>query len=128
MLQSGRSCETDYSLTSHSSLSTQQCAAIHCSAPGRPSIERSHVSASIYKAYLLFSSLLRPPSLFCHCLIYSSLCTLSSRPIHPQLSMLVITLSAAVVVGTAVFDHSNTGVEGTNPTRGEDVCLCLFCV
>jgi hypothetical protein len=30
--------------------------------------------------------------------------------------------------GRTVFAPSNIGVVGTNPTRGMDVCLCLFCV
>jgi hypothetical protein len=27
-----------------------------------------------------------------------------------------------------VFARSNTGIVGSNPTQGMDVCLCLFCV
>jgi hypothetical protein len=27
-----------------------------------------------------------------------------------------------------VFARSNTGIVGSNPTRGIDVCVCLFCV
>jgi hypothetical protein len=27
-----------------------------------------------------------------------------------------------------VFAHSNTGIVGSNPTRGMDVCVRLFCV
>jgi hypothetical protein len=30
--------------------------------------------------------------------------------------------------GRAVFARSNTGIVGSNPTRGRDVCLRLFCV
>jgi hypothetical protein len=28
----------------------------------------------------------------------------------------------------AVFARSNSGVVGTNPTRGMNVCVCLFCI
>jgi hypothetical protein len=27
-----------------------------------------------------------------------------------------------------VFAHSNTGIMGSNPTWGMDVCVCLFCI
>jgi hypothetical protein len=30
--------------------------------------------------------------------------------------------------GLAVFARSNVGIVGSNPTRGIDVCLRLFCV
>jgi hypothetical protein len=33
-----------------------------------------------------------------------------------------------IIAGLTVFDCSNTGVVGSNPTRGMDVCLRLFCV
>jgi hypothetical protein len=30
--------------------------------------------------------------------------------------------------GVYVFGRSNTGIVGSNSTRGMDVCFCLFCV
>jgi hypothetical protein len=35
---------------------------------------------------------------------------------------------AAQPEATTVFARSNTGIMGSNPTQGMDVCLCLFCV
>jgi hypothetical protein len=29
---------------------------------------------------------------------------------------------------STVFDHSNTGIVGSNPTKSMDVSVCLFCV
>jgi hypothetical protein len=35
---------------------------------------------------------------------------------------------AALSKSWTIFARSNTGVVGSNPTRGMDVCVCLFCV
>jgi hypothetical protein len=99
MLPSGRGCTVDYSLTSPSSLSTQQCTVIHCSIRTRNHIERSHISASAHKAYsshfstiviVVFSS----TSLPSHCLL--------TLPII-HFCVLVITCSGVVIVGSAAL-------------------------
>jgi hypothetical protein len=35
---------------------------------------------------------------------------------------------AARSMAWIVFARSNAGIVGSNPTKGMDVCLCLFCV
>jgi hypothetical protein len=35
---------------------------------------------------------------------------------------------AALSKARTVFDRSNSGIAGSNPTRGMDVCLRVFCV
>jgi hypothetical protein len=40
---------------------------------------------------------------------------------------LLITVAARSKAWT-VFARSNTGIVGSNPTRGMDVCVCLFCL
>jgi hypothetical protein len=44
-----------------------------------------------------------------------------------QLLSLPITVTARSKTRT-VFDYLNTGIVGSNPTRGMNVCVHLFCV
>jgi hypothetical protein len=45
----------------------------------------------------------------------------------PYLDISPITVAVLTTAWT-VFASSNTGIVGSNPTRGVDVCLRLFCV
>jgi hypothetical protein len=36
--------------------------------------------------------------------------------------------SGREIYGITVFALSDTGIMGSNPSQGMDVCLCLFCL
>jgi hypothetical protein len=41
-------------------------------------------------------------------------------------NLYLLTKVAALSMAWSVFASSNTGIAGSNPTRGMDICVCLF--
>jgi hypothetical protein len=61
------------------------------------------------------------------CLSYAHIVGLHSHKVILNSSSALITVAARSTALT-VFARSNTGVVGSNPARGMDVCVLLFCV
>jgi hypothetical protein len=66
------------------------------------------------------------------CSVYDSCesMSISLRSEHPILhySLIIVPTVAARSTPWNVFAHSKTKIVDSNPTRGMDVCLCLFCI